>query len=522
MELARTNYHMFDTVDLAGYDIILGMPWLQEVNPDIDWTTFQWKHRSQTGGSHVQIMSPYHAHEAIAEGNLVFWVIPEEVEAGELRLYTVDSFLESEKQLAAARDSDPNPSANTQSLPEYLREYEDVFSAEKADTQPDHAPHDHSIELEPGKAPPHKPIYGLTEVEREVLKTYIKDALAKGWIRPSTSPAGAPILFVPKKDGTLRLCVDYRGLNAITIKNRYPLPLISETLDRLAGAKYYTKLDLRNAYHRIRIKEGDEWKTAFRTRYGHFEYLVMPFGLANAPATFQAYINRAMSDLLDTCVVVYLDDIVIYSDTWEEHEKQVRKVMERLRTFGLYAKLSKCTFSTDTIEYLGFMVTPEGIRMEEDRIRTIREWPVPASVKDIQSFIGFANFYRNFIPHFSRIVKPLTTRTQGPEGRSKKKYRNQQAKGPSLVLSQEEKKSFEDLKEAFCREPLLRHFDPRLPTRIESDASGKALGAVLTQLFKDGQWHPIAYWSRQLKGAEVRYETHDTEMLAIFAAFKHW
>jgi hypothetical protein len=138
----------------------------------------------------------------------------------------------------------------------------------------------------------------------------------------------------------------------------------------------------------------------------------MPFGLANAPATFQAYINRAMSDLLDTCAVVYLDDIVIYSDTREEHEKHVREVMERLRTFGLYAKLSKCTFSTDTIEYLGFVVTPEGIRMEEDRIRTIREWPVPAPVKDIQSFIGFANF----TPHFSRIVKPLTTRTQGPEG----------------------------------------------------------------------------------------------------------
>ena len=197
------------------------------------------------------------------------------------------------------------------------------------------AEHDHAIELEPGKVPPYKPLYNLSEKELQILRQYIESALEKGWIVPSKSPAGAPIFFIPKKDGGLRLCVDYRGLNQITIKNRYPLPLISETLDRLSSAKIFTQLDLRDAYHRIRVKKGDEWKTAFRTRYGHFEYQVMSFGLANAPATFQAYINRALSDLLDVCCVVYLDDILIYSDSEAQHEKHVRMVLERLRKFRL-------------------------------------------------------------------------------------------------------------------------------------------------------------------------------------------
>ena len=186
--------------------------------------------------------------------------------------------------------------------------------------------------------------------------------MQNGWIRHSASEAGAPILFVPKKDGTLRLCVDYRGLNAITVKNRYPLPLVGEIMDRLSGATIYTQLDLRDAYHRLRIRKGDEWKTAFRTRYGHFEYQVMPFGLANAPATFQSYINRALSDLLDTCCIVYLDDILIYSRSAEEHVKHVRMVLERLEKFRLYCKLSKCAFHTDTVNFLGFDINPKGIR----------------------------------------------------------------------------------------------------------------------------------------------------------------
>jgi len=273
---------------------------------------------------------------------------------------------------------------------------------------------EHAIELEGGE-PPYGPIYHLSEKELKVLREYLEDSLKKGWIRHSTSPAGAPILFVPKKDKELRLCVDYRGLNKLTIKNRYPLPLICEILDRLAGAKVYTKLDLKDAYHRIRIRRGDEWKTAFRTRYGHFEYQVLPFGLANAPATFQAYINLALAGYLDDFCVVYLDDILIYSKSEKEHRYHVSKVLERLRRYKLYAKLSKCQFAVATVEFLGFVLSPEGIAMEKSRVETVEDWPQPKTFRELQVFLGFANFYRRFIRNYSRIAAPLTNLLKGSQ-----------------------------------------------------------------------------------------------------------
>ena len=202
---------------------------------------------------------------------------------------------------------------------------------------------------------------------------------------------------MPKSDNFLRLCVDYRALNKVTVKNRHPLPLINETLDRLTGAKIFTKLDLRDAYHRIRIKRGDEWKTAFRTRYGHWEYTVMPFGLTNAPATFQAYINEALKGLLDVTCVPYMDDICIYSDSVEEHAEHVREVLTRLRKAGLYVKLSKCEFDKQEIAFLGYVIGVHGVRMDDAKVKAITDWPVPQNFRDIQVFIRFANFYRRFI-----------------------------------------------------------------------------------------------------------------------------
>ena len=204
-------------------------------------------------------------------------------------------------------------------MKECYQEYYDVFSDELTSIIAQNSKYDHAIKLETGKMPPQMPIYNLSQKELQILREYLDNVLAKGWIRPSKSPSGAPILFVPKKDGSIRLYVDYRGLNKITTKNRYPLPLISELLERLSRAKIYSKLDLRDAYYRIRIREGNEWKTAFKTRYGLFEYLVMPFGLANAPATFQSYIYKALGNLVDTTCVVYLDDILIYLGDEESH-----------------------------------------------------------------------------------------------------------------------------------------------------------------------------------------------------------
>lgn len=224
-------------------------------------------------------------------------------------------------------------------VPKEYHDFLDVFSKTEADALPPHRSYDHSIDLEPGSAPPFGPIYRLSEVELETLRTYLDENLAKGFIRSSNSPAGAPILFVKKKDGTLRLCVDYRGLNRITRKNRYPLPLIDSLLDRLREARYFTKLDLRGAYHLIRIAAGDEWKTAFRSRYGSFEYMVMPFGMCNAPSTFQHFINNIFHDLLDRHVNPYLDDILNYTpDDLPLHISQVREILRRLREINYIVK----------------------------------------------------------------------------------------------------------------------------------------------------------------------------------------
>ncbi|KAJ1028332.1 hypothetical protein NDA18_002996 [Ustilago nuda] len=225
------------------------------------------------------------------------------------------------------------------------------------------------------------------------LRRYLDENLEKGFIRPSKSPARSPMLFVPKKDGGLRLCVDYQGLNEITVKNRTPLPLIEEQLFLLRKARIYTKLDLRAAYNLIWIAKGDEWKTAFGTQLGLYEYLVMPFGLANAPAHFQSFINGIFLDIIGVYVVVYLDDFLIFSNNEERHVEHVAEVLTRLRNNRLFAKLSKCEFHTRTVEFLGYFIKLTGIEMDPEKVHTVKEWPMPESVHDIQRFLGFANFY---------------------------------------------------------------------------------------------------------------------------------
>ena len=283
-------------------------------------------------------------------------------------------------------------------VPTEYSDFADVFSPDLASELPEHTGiNDHAIELVKGQQPPYEPIYSLKPVELETLKAYIETNLANGFIKPSKSPAGASILFDRKSDCSLQLCVDYRGLNNLTIKNRYPLPLIGESLDRLGRAKQFTQLDLTSAYHRMRIREGDEWKTAFRTRYGHFEYQVMPFGLTNAPASFQGYINKILAEKLDIFVIVYLDDILIYTDDDESHVTAVRWVLEQLRKFSLFANLKKCRFHQEEVWFLGYVVSSKDICMEGERIEAVKQWPELQSVRDIQVFLGFANFYWRFI-----------------------------------------------------------------------------------------------------------------------------
>ena len=321
----------------------------------------------------------------------------------------------------------------------------------------------------------------------------MKENLEKGFIRKSTSPAGAPVLFVKKKDGSLRLCVDYRKLNDMTIRNSYPLPLIGDLLDRVKGAKVFTKLDLKSAYNLVRIKEGDEYKTAFRTRYGHFEYLVMPFGLKNAPATFQHFINDVLSDYLDDFVISYIDDILIFSNNIEEHHEHVAKVLKKLLDNNLYVKLEKCEFDVPETTFLGYVISKEGMKMDKDKVKAILDWPIPSNVKEVQSFIGLCNYYRIFIKDFTKIASPLHKLTR---------------KNVPFNWGPEQQKAFDKLKELFTSAPILRYPDSNKPFIVETDASNFAVGAILSQEF-DGQLHPIAYISTSLTKSQKNYQIYD-------------
>ncbi len=361
-------------------------------------------------------------------------------------------------------------------VPEAYEAYARVFSEVDSESMPNHGPQNLAIELLDGKQPPWGPIYNLSEKELATLRDYLETQLKRGWIRASKSPAGAPVVFVPKKDGTLRLCVDFRGLNQITKKNRYPLPLICESIDRLAGARYLKKLDIREAYHMLRIVSGDEWKTAFCLWYGHYEYTVVPFSLVNAPAAFQGHINSMLREYLDQFCIAYLDDIVVYSNSLEEHTEHVRCVFAKLQEAGLYLKLSKCEFNMQRISFVSFIITQGGVEMEPDRVRTIAEWPEPKSHCDIQVFLSFANFYHHFISAFSKIAKPMTDMLKGGK--------NGRFTGP-FVPTPAMKQSFQQLREAFTRAPVLVHFDPAKPIRLETDASGYAIAGIISQQADD-------------------------------------
>jgi len=272
---------------------------------------------------------------------------------------------------------------------------------------------DHAIKLKEGAEPLWGPIYPMSAHQLNELDKYLKKMMVEGKSTDSESPYGAPILFVPKPDGGLRFCVDYRNLNKLTILNKYPLPLMDELRDRFAGAKVFTKLDLKDGYHLIRMRKGHEHKTAFRTRYGQYEYKVMPFGLVNAPATFQTMMNKSLREFLDHGVVVYLDDILIYSENMDDHIKLVQKVLNRLEQHDLAVSLKQSVFHQDEVKFLGYIVKTSGVTMSDRKVKSVQNWARSRSVKDVQIFIGFANLYRRFIKDFSKVCKPITETLQG-------------------------------------------------------------------------------------------------------------
>jgi RNase H-like domain found in reverse transcriptase/Reverse transcriptase (RNA-dependent DNA polymerase) len=283
------------------------------------------------------------------------------------------------------------------------------------------------------------------------------------------------------------------------------LPLTSELLDTPSRAKVFTKIDLKHTYHLFRIAAGDEWKTAFHTRYGSFEWLVMPFGLTNAPGGFQRFLNGIFSDLLDVYVIIYLNDILIFSGNKDNHFRHVSEVLKWLCKHGLYANGKKCDIHSKSIDYLGHMIRPNGPQIDPAKVKVIQDWPEPRKVKDIQSFLGFANFYRRYIHNYSNIIVPLTWLTR---------------KNILWNFDESCKLAFLTLKQAFISAPVLTHYKPGCPLVIETDASNYALAAILSQVESNREIHPVTYLSRTFSDTELNYDTHDKELMAIYEAFK--
>ena len=457
------SFHVFDSV---AHHIILGHPWLRTHNPDFDWNN-----------GRITSWGPKCVNSCIPKSN-----IP---------------------------PSAPDPiNPDLVNVPPCYHDLAEVFCKAKATSLPSHRPYDCAIELFPGSTPPRGRLFSLSAPEREAMEDYVRDSLAAGIIRPSSSPAGAGFFFVEKKDKTLRPCIDYRGLNDITVKNRYPLPLISTAFELLEGATVFTKLDLRNAYHLVRIREGDEWKTAFNTPTGHYEYLVMPFGLTNAPAVFQNLVNDVLRDMLNVFVFVYLDDILIFSPDEQTHTQHVRLVLQRLLQNQLFVKAEKCEFHKPSISFLGFVLAEGEIRMDPEKVSAVANWTTPSSRKEVQRFLGFANFYRKFIRNYSTVASPLHDLTSPHR---------------TFAWSPKCEASFQGLKERFISAPVLILPDPSRQFVVEVDASNIGVGAILSQIScKDGKLHPCAYLSKKLSSSEQNYDIGDRELLAVKVALEEW
>ncbi|KAL4360823.1 hypothetical protein GQ457_04G019820 [Hibiscus cannabinus] len=358
------------------------------------------------------------------------------------------------------------------------------------------------IDIQLGTNPVSITPYRMAPIELKELKKQLEELQSKVFIRPSTSPRGAPVLFVKKKDGSMRLCIDYRQLNRVTIKNKYPLPRIEDLFDQLRDAYVFSKIDLRSGYYQMKVKDADVPKTAFRTRYGHFEFLVMPFGLTNAPAAFMDLMNRVFKPYLDKFVVVFIDDILIYSRNKDDHAEHLRIVLQTLRECQLYAKFSKCEFWLSEVAFLGHVISAKGIMVDLKKFQTILDWRPPRNVSEVRSFLGLVGYYRRFVKGFSVIALPLTKILR---------------KDQPFEWSEDRQRSFDKLKQALTHAPVLIQPEPGIEFTVYSDASHSGLGCV----FMQGE-NVIAYASRQLKPHELNYPTHDLELAAIVFALKIW
>src|SRR6266536_4669828 len=384
-----------------------------------------------------------------------------------------------------------------------------MASKTESDKLAPHCSYDHQIELEKDALTSDLkfyPLYCMSSKELEVVKKYLVENLDKGFIESSQAPFAAPVLFTKKPDRSFRFCIDFRKLNLLTKKDWYPLPLINETLARIGRAKLFTKLDIQQAFYCIHIHLDSKELTTFRTRFRAYKYKVLLFRLTNGLSTYQWYMNDVLFDYLDDFCTAYLDDILIFSDNELEHEHHVRKVLERLYNAGLQIDLKKCEFHVTRTKYLGFIISTDGIEVDPNKITIVRDWKAPTTIKGVQSFLGFCNFYRRFIRNYGIIARPIVNLTRT---------------GVKFIWTQACQDSFLKLKAMLTSAPILQHYSEDLETRIETDASDSVVAGVLSQKHRE-HWLPVAFFSKTMNPAKCNYQIHDKEMLAIVKSLEEW
>ena len=487
---SRRERILCDVLDLSN-DLILGMPWLKKTKPIIDWENLTVDLSEASPGRHdltssesrpgidFSVLNSIEFAESVGPDDLLFL-----------------SFISTSPSTVVAGKFDS-----------IVEEFQDVFPDDLPSGLPPDRGFEFEIDLVPGTKPIIQPVRRLSPAELEELKKQITELTSKGFIAPSNSPFGSPILFVKKKDGSMRMCIDYRSLNSATIRDVYPLPLIDELFDRLRGAKVFSKLDLRSGYHQLRVAGADVQKTAFRTPLGSFEFKVLPFGLTNAPAAFMRMMDSIFPPHAVPFVATFIDDILIFSKSEKEHRDHLRSVLCTLRENKLYAKKSKCLFGAYEVEFLGHVINAEGVRADESKLKVVQDWPVPKTVPQLQSFLGMVTYFQRFIKNFAVITQPLTDLL-----RKNVKY--------EWGTSQQE--AFDKLKLMLVSPPVLRIFDPDLPVVVETDASDLAIGAVLLQGSHKDVRQPVAFVSRKLTAPELNYPVQEKEMLAIVHSLKKW
>jgi hypothetical protein len=496
------------------FDLILGRAWLKDESPNTDWSSDTWYINK---GSTIlkPIKNTHRDHSSLTSMSDLSYLISHK-QADRYMKKGAESFLFCIQDLNSADVSTTESTENGDYWDELVKKFDDVFKDELPGLPPDRGIH-HIIDTGDAK-PISRPPFKMSPLELDELKKQIKELLDLGLIKPSTSPWGAPVLFVRKKPdpgsigpGKLRMCIDYRALNKVTVKDSASLPRIDECLERLSGAKYFTSIDLKSGYHQLRIAPEDVDKTAFNTRYGKFCFNVLAFGLCNSPPTFQKMMNSVLADCLDRFALVYLDDILIWSNSLEEHKRHVEHVLTLLRKEKLIANLKKCNFGKKELIFVGFHISQNGVAPSHDKIKVIENWKKLTTVQHVRQFIGFAQFYKKFIKNFASIAAPLTDLTRGV-GHKKR----------AIIWNDDCQKSFDTLKKLLANSPVLKIVDMHKPFKIEVDASDRGCGAVLYQPGDNPEdlWHPICFESKKFTDAESRYPAQERELLAIIYALR--